>query len=243
MPNLDMTSQSPAAGSSGSSSPTPSTGSGTTSSLSLSSIATAAMTADIRITYSSVGDNNNTGNNNNNTTTTVAPPTTHLARPEVIALIDAEALLAATGSSSASSPSSDCISSNMSLNSPGAHSLGSPKVATTPSGGLTCKTTANRSALGFAPSRSLLSISRASSMDEGCFPSPLNSPARSTPSSPIGPRYKIIHEGEIHLCRLNHQRTVISKILSSKFLRRWESHRLYLTSVNIASKTVSVAQF
>lgn len=77
-------------------------------------------------------------------------------------------------------------------------------------------------------------------MDEGIagiFPSPLSSPVRSTPSSPIGPKFKIIHEGDIHLCRLNHQRTVISKILSLKFLRRWETHRLYLTSVNIASKT------
>ncbi|OTF74747.1 hypothetical protein BLA29_006679 [Euroglyphus maynei] len=75
-------------------------------------------------------------------------------------------------------------------------------------------------------------------MDEGIFQSPLNSPNRtSAPSSPIGPKFKIIHEGDVHLCRLNHQRTIVSKILSSKFLRRWETHRIYLTSVNLASKT------
>lgn len=84
-----------------------------------------------------------------------------------------------------------------------------------------------------------LLISRATSMDEGIFQSPLNSPNRSSaPSSPIGPKFKIIHEGDVHLCRLNHQRTIVSKILSSKFLRRWETHRIYLTSVNLASKTV-----
>ncbi|XP_054164446.1 C-Maf-inducing protein-like [Oppia nitens] len=79
--------------------------------------------------------------------------------------------------------------------------------------------------------------SRQSSLDEGVFHSTCNSPAKSIPSSPIGPKFKLIHEGDIQLCRLNHQRTVISKILSSKFLRRWESHHLYLTSVNITSKT------
>ncbi|XP_046914487.2 C-Maf-inducing protein-like [Dermatophagoides farinae] len=83
-----------------------------------------------------------------------------------------------------------------------------------------------------------LLISRATSMDEGIFQSPLNSPNRtSAPSSPIGPKFKIIHEGDVHLCRLNHQRTIVSKILSSKFLRRWETHRIYLTTVNMASKT------
>src|SRR5262249_38374201 len=77
--------------------------------------------------------------------------------------------------------------------------------------------------------------------DEGVFHSLCNSPAKSVPNSPIGPKFKLVHEGDMHLCRLNHQRTVISKILSSKFLRRWETHRLYLTSVNIASKTVSIS--
>jgi hypothetical protein len=85
--------------------------------------------------------------------------------------------------------------------------------------------------------------SRQSSIDEGVFQSSCNSPGRSLPSSPVGPKFKLIHEGDMHLCRLNHQRTVISKILSSKFLRRWENHRLYLTSVNIASKTVSIQSY
>lgn len=55
----------------------------------------------------------------------------------------------------------------------------------------------------------------------------------------MGPRYKIIWEGDLQVCYLNHTRTVISKILSSKFLRRWESHRLYLNDSCISSKTVS----
>lgn len=56
-----------------------------------------------------------------------------------------------------------------------------------------------------------------------------------------GPRYKLLTEGDIQLCHLNHTRTVISKILSSKFLRRWESHRLYLHDSSITSKTVSLS--
>lgn len=56
-------------------------------------------------------------------------------------------------------------------------------------------------------------------------------------SVPLGPRFKLICEGELQVCYLNHTRTVISKILSSKFLRRWESHRLYLNDSCISSKT------
>lgn len=54
-----------------------------------------------------------------------------------------------------------------------------------------------------------------------------------------GPRFKLLCEGDIQVCYLNHTRTVISKILSSKFLRRWETHRLYLNDSCISSKTVS----
>lgn len=54
-----------------------------------------------------------------------------------------------------------------------------------------------------------------------------------------GPRFKPLLEGDIQVCYLNHTRTVVSKILSSKFLRRWESHHLYLNDSCISSKTVS----
>jgi hypothetical protein len=55
-----------------------------------------------------------------------------------------------------------------------------------------------------------------------------------------GPRFKPLLEGDIQVCYLNHTRTVVSKILSSKFLRRWESHHLYLNDSCISSKTVSI---
>ncbi|XP_069681421.1 C-Maf-inducing protein-like isoform X2 [Periplaneta americana] len=57
--------------------------------------------------------------------------------------------------------------------------------------------------------------------------------------SPLGPgpRFKPLLEGDIQVCYLNHTRTVVSKILSSKFLRRWESHHLYLNDSCISSKT------
>ena len=53
-----------------------------------------------------------------------------------------------------------------------------------------------------------------------------------------GAKYKLIHEGDISVCRLNHARTLISKILSSKYLRRWETHRLILGPKQMYSKQV-----
>lgn len=55
---------------------------------------------------------------------------------------------------------------------------------------------------------------------------------------PCGPRFKLLSEGDIQLCRLTHSSTVISKILSSKFLRRWETHHIYLNDAWLSSKTV-----
>ena len=52
-------------------------------------------------------------------------------------------------------------------------------------------------------------------------------------------RYKLIHEGDIQLCRLNHTRTIVSKIMNSKYLRRWESHHVLLEKNEIKSSLVS----
>lgn len=57
---------------------------------------------------------------------------------------------------------------------------------------------------------------------------------------PAGPRFKPLEEGDIQVCYLNHTRTLVKKILSSKFLRRWETHHLYLNDACLSSKTVSV---
>jgi len=54
-----------------------------------------------------------------------------------------------------------------------------------------------------------------------------------------GPRYRLIHEGEIQICRLNHTRTIVSKIMNSRYLRRWESHKIILGTIDIRSITVS----
>lgn len=56
-----------------------------------------------------------------------------------------------------------------------------------------------------------------------------------------GPKLKLIYDGDIQLCRLNHTRTIVSKIMNSKYLRRWESHRLILDHGEIRSATVSFA--
>lgn len=72
---------------------------------------------------------------------------------------------------------------------------------------------------------------------------PCSSPgAQAAPASCAqGPKFKLTHEGDLQLCRLNHSRTVISKILSSKFLRRWEAHKILLGTAEMASKTVRYA--
>ena len=75
--------------------------------------------------------------------------------------------------------------------------------------------------------------------------SSLNSP--NTPSTPPavyskpfqGPRFKLIHEGDIQICRLNHTRTIVSKIMNSRYLRRWESHHIILGKTEMRSATVS----
>jgi hypothetical protein len=53
-------------------------------------------------------------------------------------------------------------------------------------------------------------------------------------------RYKLIVEGDIHICKLPNSRNVISKILNSKILRRWKSHRVLLTDNEIYSANVHI---
>ena len=71
-----------------------------------------------------------------------------------------------------------------------------------------------------------------------------NLSASSAPSVNIvsvpGRRFKLLAEGDVQLCRLTHSGTVINKILSSKFLRRWETHHLFLNDACLSSKTVSI---
>jgi hypothetical protein len=52
------------------------------------------------------------------------------------------------------------------------------------------------------------------------------------------PRYRLVTEGDVQVCRLNHTRTIVSKIMNSRYLRRWESHRLVLGQTSIYSTTV-----
>uniref|UniRef100_A0A674NQS9 C-Maf-inducing protein n=1 Tax=Takifugu rubripes TaxID=31033 RepID=A0A674NQS9_TAKRU len=52
-----------------------------------------------------------------------------------------------------------------------------------------------------------------------------------------GMRYKLLHEGDIQVCALKHPRTFLSKILTSKFLRRWEPHHLSLLDGSLTSAT------
>ena len=51
-------------------------------------------------------------------------------------------------------------------------------------------------------------------------------------------RFKLILEGDLQICKLQHSRNVISKLLNSKLLRRWKTHRVVLTDTEISSDTV-----
>ena len=72
-----------------------------------------------------------------------------------------------------------------------------------------------------------------------------NNNSKSSPSSPscksqqLGPKHKLISEADVQVCRLNHTRTIVSKIMNSRYLRRWESHRVVLEHNEIKSNTVS----
>ncbi|KAL3859122.1 hypothetical protein ACJMK2_009354 [Sinanodonta woodiana] len=67
--------------------------------------------------------------------------------------------------------------------------------------------------------------------------SPSTPPPKTKRSTFMGSRFKLIHEGETQVCRLNHTRTIVSKIMNSKYLRRWESHRVILEKSEIRSVT------
>ncbi len=58
--------------------------------------------------------------------------------------------------------------------------------------------------------------------------------------NPVGPRFKLMKEGDVQVCYLDHTRTVLSKILSFKFLRHFELHHLHLHESKISPKNVSV---
>ena len=58
--------------------------------------------------------------------------------------------------------------------------------------------------------------------------------------SALQQRFKIINEGDIQVCRLNHTRTIVSKIMNSKYLRRWEGHHIILGENEIESTLVSL---
>ncbi|XP_031565829.1 C-Maf-inducing protein-like isoform X2 [Actinia tenebrosa] len=62
-------------------------------------------------------------------------------------------------------------------------------------------------------------------------------------SSGGGPKFKLLHEGDIQVCRLNHSRTLISKVLSSKFLRRWEAHHISMGEFQMFSQTYAGFMF
>ena len=52
-------------------------------------------------------------------------------------------------------------------------------------------------------------------------------------------KVRLVHDGCVQVCRVVHGSTLLSKLLNTRYLRRWEMHHLYITDVGIHSKTVS----
>ena len=71
--------------------------------------------------------------------------------------------------------------------------------------------------------------------------------AGSTPSKPLlhraystgsNTRYALLNEGDVQICRINHHRSLLQKIIYSRPLRRWESHRIILSDNHLYSCSV-----
>ena len=106
-------------------------------------------------------------------------------------------------------------------------------------------TSSSGSSSAAASNVSCSSPSTPGSVGSLCYPTPPasptvngNQPFTPTKLTGIGPKYKLISSGDIILCRLNETRTIVSKIMNSKYLRRWESHHLILGDTDIQSATV-----
>lgn len=52
-------------------------------------------------------------------------------------------------------------------------------------------------------------------------------------------RYPLMTEGDVLLCRINHHRSLLQKIIYSSMLRRWESHKVVLSENHLYSYSVS----
>lgn len=126
-------------------------------------------------------------------------------------------------------------------------STSSPQLSSSPA---TTPTRSNAdSPVSFAerPVQGPTALLQPQSLEATCLPAARSCPnleRQSGPSSPspspgpAGPRFKPLEEGDIQVCYLNHTRTLVSKILSNKFLRRWETHHLYLNDACLSSRTV-----
>ncbi|GFS20143.1 C-Maf-inducing protein, partial [Elysia marginata] len=67
--------------------------------------------------------------------------------------------------------------------------------------------------------------------------SSVQSPTTQRTPVPQGPKHKLITEADVQVCRLNHTRTIVSKIMNSRYLRRWESHKIVLDDNEMRSAT------
>jgi hypothetical protein len=66
--------------------------------------------------------------------------------------------------------------------------------------------------------------------------------SESYPSLFLGPKFKFVTSGDVQVSKLKHGQNLLGKLTSSKLLRRWETHHLYLNDMCISSKTVRLLQ-
>lgn len=65
-------------------------------------------------------------------------------------------------------------------------------------------------------------------------------PTQTSSGCTAGPKFKLVTEGDVQVCKVKHGNNLMDKFIGSKLLRRWETHHIFLNDSCISSKTVSM---
>ncbi|OXA62714.1 C-Maf-inducing protein [Folsomia candida] len=129
-------------------------------------------------------------------------------------------------------PASRSTDSSCLLPCPGDMLGGEPAVASTSASGQSTSGTRVQSS-----SECVAGASSSSSDGSSCGVTSSSSSSSSSGCS-AGPKFKLVTEGDVQVCKVKHGNNLMDKFIGSKLLRRWETHHIYLNDSCISSKTV-----
>ncbi|XP_035704449.1 C-Maf-inducing protein isoform X2 [Folsomia candida] len=128
-------------------------------------------------------------------------------------------------------PASRSTDSSCLLPCPGDMLGGEPAVASTSASGQSTSGTRVQSS-----SECVAGASSSSSDGSSCGVTSSSSSSSSSGCS-AGPKFKLVTEGDVQVCKVKHGNNLMDKFIGSKLLRRWETHHIYLNDSCISSKT------